>query len=128
MPGLTGFDVALYVATVLGTSPPRTLLISGAANVHDGRLAVTPPSRVLGLMPKPFGLAEMRPVLSLIGESRWRCPGRCRDEFACPCLREALANGGPPAICDSPAYAATCVHYDTHCAPRVRKWLAAQSG
>lgn len=119
MPNLSGFDVAMHVAEALGTVPPRVLLISG---YHDmrGRMDNTPPSVVIGVLPKPFSFGDLSRVVSLLDQARTRCPGVLCSFCPQPLRDEA------GTLCESNAYS-SCPHYDVSCGKKLRAWIWGQS-
>lgn len=120
MPDLNGFDVAARVAEMLGTTPPRVLLVSGYHDLRE-RMEGTPPSVVIGVLPKPFAFADLSRVVSLLERSRACCPGALCS--FCPQVRKDKPSpAGDAALCLSPLYAA-CPHYDNVCGKELRLWI-----
>ena len=122
MPGLDGFDVAQRVAALCGSSPPRTLLISGGD--HEQRLRQCTPTAIIGLLYKPFRFADVRRVLAAIEEIRTKCPGTM-STFRMHGIWKGMpecpgAEVGP--LCQTPQYA-SCPHYDTCCGRAFRTWV-----
>jgi CheY-like chemotaxis protein len=131
MPEMDGFMVAAHVAEALGSSPPRTLLISG--NAHKERLESTSPAKILGLLAKPFIPSELNRVLRFLALTRTRCPGSIAPLCAHTAHRdpvlsaECSRDGNSAALCGSPDYSG-CQHYDTVCGKRLREWIAMMAG
>jgi len=124
MPGMDGFDVAQKVAEGLGTTPPMVLLISGFSDVEK-RVEEFPPSVIIGLLPKPFGVLELSEVVSLLERSRQQCPGRLG-----PFCRHVQHDGGGDGdgghakpLCGCSQYSG-CQHYDTLCGISLRQWVS----
>lgn len=125
MPVLDGFRVALRVTALLGSSPPRTLLISGGH--WDERMASSSPCMVIGMVHKPVGLEMFRRLLPVLEESRAECPGLqpcfCRKgNGTCPGATGRGVQRGLP--CRSAGYA-DCAHYQTSCGRALREWIGA---
>lgn len=125
MPVLDGFRVALRVTALLGSSPPKTLLISGTH--WDERMASSSPSMVIGMLHKPAGLEMFRRLLPVLEESRGGCPGLqpvfCRKGNAtCPGATGRGIQRGMP--CCSAGYA-DCPHYETTCGRGLQDWIGA---
>ncbi len=126
MPGMDGFQVARKVVEGFGTTPPKVLLISG----YDagGRLDEFPPSAVIGLLPKPFSVAEFAEVLDVVENTREKCPGRIA--VLCERVQKHRCGEGDDArlsLCHSPQYS-ECEHYDAMCGERFRSWVSAGGG
>lgn len=123
MPGLDGFEVAQRVASQFGTSPPRTLLMSG--NHPQDVLNTTPPSIVIGMLAKPFGFASLRRVIEFLQQTRTRCPGVLAP--LCPRISRPDAHQSQATPhrmpCETPHYSA-CPWYDTFCGRALRRWIA----
>jgi CheY-like chemotaxis protein len=126
MPGMNGFNVAQKVAEIIGTTPPRVLLLSGSDSL-DVELETFPPSVIIGVLPKPFQKNELGNVISLIERTRTCCPGT----LAPFCLYHqehcsAAARREPQFPCDSSDYSG-CSHYNEHCGMMLRLWIATQN-
>ncbi len=124
MPGMSGFEVAEKVVEILGTLPPRVLLMSGGDDMQ-ARLRGVSPGAVIGLLPKPFSYTELANVLSMVEQSRVRCPGAVAS--FCP---NAPIEGVVPRgqrlsapLCFSSRYSA-CPHYCGRCSKALRQWVA----
>ena len=123
MPDLSGFDVAARVAETLGTVPPRVLLVSGYHDMRE-RMEETPPSVVIGVLPKPFAFSDLSKVISVLERARDRCPGTLHS--FCPHARkDEPGQTGCADPCHSPSYA-TCPHYDSLCGKELRHWIRTQ--
>lgn len=129
MPGLDGFGFARQVTEKLGCNVPRVLLVSGG--LHTVRLLATAPSRVIGIIYKPFHIRDLRRIMAFIEGTRARCPGCC-EPFR-DCCREYLAGSGQEAprghgvLCATDRYA-VCPLYDKAVGPAVRGWVVAGDG
>ena len=127
MPALDGFDVAETVHAILGNHLPRVLLIS--AGDYQARLEAYPPSTVIGILPKPIGMADLSRVISLLEQTRTRCPGTLGT--FCPHAPGGQEDPGGIArlggLCFTPAYAA-CPHYDAECGKALRSSIAPAGG
>jgi CheY-like chemotaxis protein len=127
MPEVDGFGVAEHVATRLGTTPPKTLLISGAD--HSQRLASFPPSKVIGILRKPMTLDALSRVVDILEHMRSGCPS-----MMAPLCPHVIPPGHPQTTpdsscypCNTPNYAA-CPHYDAICGNNLRTWIAMPRG
>jgi CheY-like chemotaxis protein len=124
LPNMDGFSVAATVCSMPGNQLPKVLLISGED--HQMRLALCPPSQVIGLMLKPFSFAHFSRILTLLEQTRTRCPGTI--ESLCPHSRtlpgEPSTAGAPESLCFSARYAG-CLHYNAKCGETLRCLVAA---
>ncbi len=123
MPGLDGFAVAAAVAEKAGHTPPRTLLISAAR--HPDRVKAASHKEVLGILDKPFRLAEFNAVIAVLQQTRTSCPCRIKGLIACPEARASAESANPEkcGICCTPGYA-DCPDYANDCGERLRGWIA----
>lgn len=123
MPVLDGFEVARLVAEAFGTSPPRVLLVSGGDDAGQ-KLQTTPPSVVIGLLPKPVDRDDLGEVLSLLEQSRACCPGTVAP--FCPHVQKRSAGrvgvSAPGLPCHASDYTA-CPHYAGDCGTPLRHWI-----
>jgi CheY-like chemotaxis protein len=122
MPGMDGLELATRVARVLGTAPPRTLLMSG--NGYPERLCAVPPDVVIGLVAKPLTASTLRQTIDFLALTRDRCPGLVAP--LCPRAEKNLRESGaglPQLLCATPQYAA-CSEYLGVCGHVLRLWLA----
>lgn len=120
MPALDGFALATRVAAVLGSAPPRTLLMSGGE--YADRLRQSLPDTVIGLIRKPPSIAKLRIILDALSKTRTRCPGLV--------IAELRGDRQPDAEClahgEGRNYAA-CPHYNSKCGKMLREWIAHQT-
>lgn len=123
MHGIDGFAVAERVAAQFGTFPPKTLLMSG--NDQQDLLAVTRPSKVIGVLAKPFGFAYLSRVIQFISQTRCLCPGMKAPlcPHAAPRLQCPRAADDPMSPCETRQYSA-CPHYNTVCGRALWFWIA----
>lgn len=123
MSGLDGFDVAERVQTMLGTHFPKTLLVSGGG--HQVRLERCPPSLVIGLLPKPFTVTSLSPLISLLAQTRSQCPGTqglyCSHAAKDPGKRRPVY-AGQGRICYTSDYA-KCPYYNLECGQALRLFI-----
>lgn len=119
MPALDGFSVAERVAAVLGNHLPRVLLFSG--DNYQAALQTYPPSVVIGILSKPIRHADLSRVMSLLEQTRTRCPGTLN--IACPYALPLQEASDASAQASSPCYTskyAVCPHYDKECGKTLR--------
>lgn len=124
LPNMDGFSVAATVCSMPENQLPKVLLISGGD--HQMRLALCPPSQIIGLMLKPISFAHFSRILTLLEQTRTRCPGTL--ESLCPHARtlpgEPGTAGAPESLCYSARYA-SCSHYNATCGETLRSLVAA---
>lgn len=126
LPGIDGFGIASAVDAVLGNHLPRVLLITGGD--YQAELATYPPSMVIGVMRKPIRYADLSRVVSLISETRTRCPGTVRSfcRHVCKSDDEHDRAAGSDSPCFTSEYA-NCKHYDSECGIALRGSVASHS-
>lgn len=122
MEQVSGFGVAEHVAARLGTTPPKSLLISGFD--FSQRLASFPPSKVIGILRKPITMELLSRVVKFLEQTRSCCPGMLAP--LCPHViqpgNSQVASDPSCYLCDTPNHAA-CPHYDAICGKNLRTWI-----
>lgn len=124
MPEMDGFTVAEGVALRLGVCPPRTLLVSGES--HTNEVEQFPPSKVIGLLPKPIMFADVGRIVGFLAQTRKCCPGLKAPlcPYACGRSGECESKSAEgPASCEGVEYA-RCPHYDAVCGKTLRLWVS----
>lgn len=123
MPDMSGFELARHIAAVLGTHPPKTLLMSG--DYRKDALNAAPREEVLGVLTKPFTMEKFDEVVALLRDSRNKCPCALKQEIACPNSRHAgeeMNRRQAIEQCYSNHYS-ECSQYRGDCAEKLRNWI-----
>jgi CheY-like chemotaxis protein len=118
-PTLGGLDVVKELCTNRRNPLPRVLLMTEGD--HQGLLTAYPPSILIGILPKPFCLADFSQTISQLAQTRTQCSGTigsfCSHVYHGRQDRDGTAKQG--RLCFTSEYA-TCPHYDAECGQAFR--------
>ena len=124
-PTWDGFDMAKELCSNM-KPPPKVLLM--AEGDHQDLLTAYPPSTLIGILPKPFCLADFSLTISQLEKTRTQCPGTIGS--FCPHVYHGRPDQDGTAklghLCFTPEYA-TCPHYDAECGQTFRHGIAART-
>jgi len=111
-----GLHIAMRASALLGSSPPKTLLLSHNGDISG--LSALSPSILIGIAEYPNDDSFLE-LLDCIELTRRRCPGALSGMGMCFCRRTKL-------ICRTADYA-TCDLYNEHCGRRFQNWVSTRA-